>query len=105
MNPKDINFEWDENKNTSNFFKHGIDFLDAVHIWNDPHMQERYDINNSNPGEDRWQAIGLSKFGVLFVVYTDKVHIKENNIRIISARKATSYEKKQYQAMAFAMNG
>jgi uncharacterized DUF497 family protein len=105
MNPKDIHFEWDEDKNKGNFFKHGIDFWDAVYIWNDPHMQERYDIKNSNPEEDRWQAIGLSRFGVLFVVYTDKVHLDKNNIRIISARKATSYEKKQYQAMTFAMNG
>ncbi len=68
-------------------------------------MQERYDILHSKPDEDRWQVIGLSKFGVLMVVYTDKVHFDENEIRIISARKATSYEKKQYQTMKFVSNG
>jgi len=34
MRKKDIQFEWDDHKNTANIFKHGIDFWDAAYIWN-----------------------------------------------------------------------
>lgn len=33
-----------------------------------------WDDENSSPDEDRWKSIGKSRFGVLIVVYTDKVH-------------------------------
>ncbi len=48
MNVEDIEFEWDEDKNTANIFKHGIDFWDAIYIWNDPLRQVRYDIEHTN---------------------------------------------------------
>lgn len=101
----DVRFEWDEDKNTRNIFKHKIDFIDAVYIWSDPLRQERYDAEHSTPDEDRWQTIGLSRFGVLMVVYTDKVHDENNTIRIISAREALRHEIKEYQQMRFAAGG
>lgn len=102
MSVEDLEFEWDEDKNTANIFKHGIDFFDAVYIWNDPMRQERYDIEHSSNNEDRWQTIGLSRFGVLMVVYTDKVNFDESDIRIISARRAESHEVRQYQTMTYS---
>ncbi|VAW90407.1 hypothetical protein MNBD_GAMMA17-1434 [hydrothermal vent metagenome] len=102
MSVEDLEFEWDEDKNTVNIFKHGIDFWDAIYIWSDPIRQERYDIEHSNSNEDRWQTIGVSRFGVLMVVYTDKVNFEESDIRIISARKAESHEVKQYQTMTYS---
>lgn len=80
MSIEDFKFEWDENKNNTNIFRHSIDFFDAVYIWNDPLRQERYDIEHSSNNEDRWQTIGKSRFGVLMVVYTDKVHFDKSNI-------------------------
>lgn len=102
MSVEDIEFEWDEDKNNINIFKHGIDFWDAIYIWNDPLRQERFDIEHSTSDEDRWQTIGMSRFGVLMVVYTDKVHLEGSDVRIISARKAESYEAKQYTNMTFS---
>lgn len=102
MNSEDIEFEWDEDKNTINIFKHGIDFWDAIYIWSDPLRQERYDVQHSTLIEDRWQTIGKSRFGVLLVVYTDKVHSEESDVRIISARKAEPHEIRQYKTMTFS---
>ena len=102
MSVEDIEFEWDEDKNTVNIFKHGIDFWDAIYIWNDRLRQERYDIEHSTANEDRWQTIGMSRFGVLMVVYTDKVHFRDSDIRIISARKAEPHEIKKYQTMTYS---
>jgi len=99
---EDIEFEWDEDKNTKNIFKHKIDFWDAVYIWNDPRRQERYDVEHSTHDEDRWITIGVSRFGALMVVYTDKVHFDESDLRIVSARKARPNEVKKYKAMTFA---
>jgi len=103
MSVEDIEFEWDEDKNNINIFKHRIDFLDAIYIWNDPLRQERYDVEHSRGNEDRWQTIGKSRFGVLMVVYTDNVQFDESNIRIISARKAEPREIRQYQTMTYSI--
>ena len=102
MSFEDIEFEWDEDKNNSNIFKHGIDFWDAIYIWNDRLRQERYDSEHSTPSEDRWQTIGMSRFGVLMVVYTDKVHFEESHVRVISARKAEAHEVKKYKERTFS---
>lgn len=102
MSAEDMEFEWDENKNVINIFRHGIDFIDAVRIWTDPHRQERYDVEHSSSNEDRWQTIGMVRFGVIMMVYTDKVHDKESDVRIISARKAEPIEIRQYQNLTFS---
>ncbi len=103
MSVEDIEFEWDEDKNNTNIFKHGVDFLDAIYIWNDMLRQERYDVGHSKPDEGRWQTIGMSRFGVLMVVYTNKVHFKESEVRVISARKAEAIEVRQYKANTFSV--
>ena len=102
MSVEDLEFEWDEDKNIGNLFKHGIDFWDAIYIWNDPLRQERYDVGHSSDSEDRWQSIGMSRFGVLMVVYTDKVHFDECDVRVISARKAEPHEIRQYKTMTYS---
>lgn len=86
-----MRFEWDEKKNQSNIRKHGIDFADAVDIFNHPMLallDEREDY-----GEDRWYSIGLIKIMVGVVVYAER---HGDVIRIISARKATQWEVKRY---------
>ncbi|MCC6220704.1 MAG: BrnT family toxin [Deltaproteobacteria bacterium] len=86
-------FEWDENKARFNVRKHGVSFELAATVFGDPFALTIYDKNNSQ-NEDRYVTIGLSVIGLVVVVcHTDRA----NKIRIISARKATSKEKRQYE--------
>jgi len=87
-----MNFEWDEAKNKLNIRKHGIDFADIVEIFNHP-MLTRLDTRHDY-GEDRWIGIGICKNIVAVTVYLEWE--TEETIRIISARKATSHESKEY---------
>lgn len=91
-----MNFEWDEDKNAINRAKHGIDFRDAVHVFYDDMSIVRED--SGDYGEQRLQIIGMAKFGVLFVVYTER---RDDVIRIISARKATKAERRVYEQSSF----
>lgn len=91
-----MNFEWDEDKNAINRAKHGVDFRDAIQVFYDDMSLVRED--NGDHGEQRLQIIGMAKFGVLFVVYTERV---DDVIRIISARKATKAERRLYENSSF----
>ena len=89
-------FEWDPNKNEKNIVKHGIDFNDALTIFDDDERIESIDDRN-NYGEERIQVIGEAKPGVLMAVYTWR---KDNTSRrIISARTASVKERIFYQNM------
>jgi uncharacterized DUF497 family protein len=91
-----MHFEWDENKRLRTLRERGIDFIDMVNIWDDPNRQERFD-NRISYGEGRIQTIGKYKFDIFFVVYTERSYEDgEEIIRIISARRATSKERKLY---------
>jgi uncharacterized DUF497 family protein len=87
-----MKFKWDERKNQSNIIKHGFDFEDAYRIFNLPmliDLDEKEDY-----GEDRYIAIGILDGRLVVVVYTEP---DEEIIRIISLRKALSYERKRYE--------
>ena len=86
----ELEFEWDDEKNTANVKKHGIDFEDAILVFNDENYIEFYDPAHSEE-EDRYNIIGLVE-DVLFVVYTER----KQRIRIISARLATAMERRMY---------
>ena len=86
-----MTYQWDNDKATANLRKHGIDFADAVSVFSDDLAitipDERFD-------EERFITVGMDAFGrVLVVVYT----WREDEIRVISARKATRRERKQYE--------
>jgi len=95
-----MDFTWDPNKRTSNLQKHGVDFVDAARILTRPHLA--YEVTRPEHGEERFAAIGLllppdirpeAWSGPLAVViYT----MREGTYRIISARRATSHERKRY---------
>jgi len=87
-----MRFEWDENKNRRNIRKHGIDFADAVDVFSHPRLTG-LDIRNDY-GEDRWVSIGWMQLLIGVVVYTEQVG---DVIRIISARKATRREIRNYE--------
>jgi len=84
-------YRWNRDKATANLRKHGIDFADAVSVFSDDLAitipDERFD-------EERFITIGVDAFArVLVVVYT----MRDDEIRIISARKATRQERQQYE--------
>ena len=85
-----MQFEWDEEKAAANLRKHGVDFRDAVAVFDDVFRIEWYDAEHSEE-EDRYNTIGLVR-DVLFVVYTER----GVRTRIISARKATPRERSAY---------
>lgn len=84
-------FEWDSQKAFRNQRKHGISFSVAVEVFRDPYRIERLD-DAEDYGETRWIAIGLADGIVLVVVYV----LRQNNIRLISARKAKRSEDENY---------
>ena len=88
-----MRFEWDNNKAESNILKHGITFEEAVTVFADPYLLFTEDSKNSDIEEREW-AIGESENGsILVVVFT----MRDEKIRIISARKATKRERKRYE--------
>ena len=90
-----MNFEWDDSKNQSNFRKHGIWFEEAKTVWADGSSIEFLDPEHSEQ-EDRFIRVGHSTGGrILLVVFCERD--SGNTIRFISARKATSKERKQYE--------
>jgi len=118
-------FEYDEEKNKKNIKNHGISFESAARVFFDYDRIEFYDESHSED-EERFDTIGDLSAGnvelksingdmvignvggllqgeedVLFVVYTERVHITEENkeldvTRLISARYATSFERGLY---------
>ncbi|MGB6338187.1 MAG: BrnT family toxin [Candidatus Aminicenantaceae bacterium] len=86
-----MEIEWDSKKAISNLKKHGVDFADAVTVLVD---ERAITISEDYPDEERFITIGMDSFNqILVVVYT----WRETRIRIISARKATAKEIKQYK--------
>ena len=90
-----IKFEWNSRKAKSNETKHKVSFEEAQSVFFDEYAQQFYDSENSDD-EDRFFMLGKSIKSRVLVV----VHCERGNgeiIRIISARKATSKERKFYQ--------
>lgn len=91
-------FEWDPAKAQQNIQKHNVSFQRAGMIFLDPHAISIYDEEHSKE-EDRWITLGKDNNEILLVV-SHTFHEPNTttiSIRIISARKATKKEKKQYE--------
>lgn len=92
------NFEWDINKAKLNVKKHKISFERAAEIFLDPFSISIFDDEHSLQ-EERWITIGKNSDEVVLVlVHTFSQQGNDQyNIRIISARRATKKEIKQYE--------
>lgn len=91
-----MKFEWDIEKERLNRRKHKVAFREACYIFADKYMLTFYDKEHSED-EDRWITIGQSLSGsILVVVHTYRKIKGKETVRIISARKASKYEEKQY---------
>ena len=89
-----MKFEWDEQKNSSNKKKHGITFQEAATVFEDGNALLIADPEHSDE-EERFVLLGLSaRLNLLVVCHC--VRCADTVIRIISARKATTNETKQY---------
>lgn len=87
-----MRFEWDKAKNRANLAKHGVDFADAVAVFEDDLALTRPDPEARS--EPRFVTTGVDGFGRhLVVVFTERA----SRIRLISARVATKQERKSYE--------
>ena len=88
---------WDPNKDRINRRQHGISFETATHAFADP--QARIELNRIEGGEERWQIVASITATVLvLVVYTSwEADNGEEIVRIISARKASTHERRKYE--------
>jgi uncharacterized DUF497 family protein len=84
-------YEWSINKAIENIRNHGVDFADAVISLEDENAITIEDLDHD---EQRFKTLGMGSFlNILFVVHIERGN---DNIRIISARKAEPKEIKQY---------
>ena len=92
-----MKFEWDDSKNIINQEKHGVSFEEAKEVFDDALQISRLD-KRFNYFEERWITLGTTKKEKILVVanlfFSDD---GEEIIRIISARKANSNERKTYE--------
>jgi len=89
-----ISFSWDVRKDRENQRKHGVSFDEASTAFADENARLKHDPDHSR-GEERFILLGFS--GRLRLLVVSHVYRQDEKvIRIISARKATRKERKQY---------
>ena len=87
-----VSYEWDPAKARANLAKHGIRFADAIAVLEDERALTIRDPFSED--EERWITLGSDAMGrALVVVYS----WRGGNARLISARRATRRERKQYE--------
>lgn len=86
-----ITFEFDETKSQANLLKHGINFVDAQNLWNDPRLLE---IPAKTEDEPRYLMIGLinTKHWSAVITY------RGVSIRLISVRRSRTEEVALYES-------
>jgi uncharacterized DUF497 family protein len=86
-----VEVEWDGRKAAANRKKHGVDFADAITALHD---EMALTIKGEGTDEERFITTGTDALGrVLVLVYT----WRDDRLRVISARKATARERRQYE--------
>jgi uncharacterized DUF497 family protein len=89
-----VTYEWDPAKAQTNVKKHRVTFEEAASVFLDPSALTFWDPDHSDEEEDREITIGRSgRQRVLFVAHAPR----DGRLRIISARKASRKEQKQYE--------
>jgi len=87
----DGDFEWDHAKAIDNVQKHAVKFMDAAQVFRDDDRIEQ----ESPPGDDserRWKSVGQVGNVVITVIFT----LRGEHVRLISARKASRRERREY---------
>ena len=86
-----ITFEFDETMSQANFLKHGIHFIDAQALWDDPSL---FEIPANTEDEPRYFMIGLiqNKHWSAIITY------RSSNVRLISVRRSRTEEVTPYES-------
>lgn len=88
-----LKFEWHPRKATMNKYKHNVSFEEASTVFADPLSATVFDLDHAD-NEERYITVGFSQQKRLLIVS----HTERNdNIRIISARKLTPLERQLYE--------
>lgn len=92
-----MRFTWDPEKASSNLKKHRVSFEIAATIFEDPMVLSIWE--NTYRAEERWVSLGMAAdHRTLIVVHTWRVDdIDGEIVRLISARRATAHERRQYE--------
>ena len=91
----EIHFVWDKDKAALNKKKHGVSFEEAKTVFYDDNALEFFDPDHSE-NEDRFIMLGMS-FQLRVLVVCHCFREADSVIRIISARKATKHETRNYR--------
>ena len=91
---KELSFEWDDRKESTNRKKHGISFEEARTAFYDDNALVFFDPDHSED-EDRFILLGLS-FRPQVVVVCHCFRESESIVRLVSARKADKGEEHEY---------
>jgi uncharacterized protein len=83
-------FEFDPAKSTANHTKHGIDFIEAQQLWDDPKALE---VGPFERGETRLGLVALRDGLHWTAIYTRR----SNRVRLISVRRARKDEVRRYE--------
>jgi uncharacterized DUF497 family protein len=86
-----IEFEFDDNKSRTNLEKHGVDFVDAQKLWDDPDLLE---IPVKTEDEPRFLVIGV----IAGKHWSGVITYRETIIRIISVRRSRKEEVALYES-------
>jgi uncharacterized protein len=93
----EMHFDWDRKKAARNLAKHRVSFVEASEVFRDPLAIKLFDDDHAEE-EERWVTIGQVRGQRLVVtVHTWKEDDENIYVRIISARKATTHEIKDYE--------
>jgi uncharacterized DUF497 family protein len=84
-----VRFEWDDAKEEANIAKHDIDFDTALDLFDGRPV---FETPSSYPDEERWQRTGIVDERFMTVIWTRR----DDAIRIISARRTRTNEKRDY---------
>jgi len=92
-----LEFEWDPRKAVGNLAKHAVSFEEAATVFGDPLGRTINDPRHSADDEERYVILGLSRvqrlLAVMFAEHREAIHI-------ISARRATRRERRDYEERA-----
>jgi len=86
-------FDWDQGNREKNWIRHRVDYKESEEIFFNQPLLVDEDVKHS-AGEKRFEALGQTDKGRrLFIAFT----IRDNKIRVISARDQDSKERKKYE--------
>lgn len=89
-----MEYTWDESKAERVKREHAIEFAKITDIFEDPYAVEFTDETHSTKNETRYAIIGLTAYGLVYLVFTEP---REDELHFITARLAENWMVKEYE--------